>query len=281
MTEKKHFSDIHNKVMNLNHFDEFEGENYDDFENQTMQSEFFENVERYVQKGASRSAAERQSYNAMKNKYGAPKAAKVMAAQPRTAMRGLSNGLQTSAVFVLTITRNSGNIETTLPVPIFARIHKEDDYRAFVNQYIPSGVLLSVSNVNGSILLTYTNGVLTDTISISCSSVAYLTLLEATIVNMFRINRIRYTLGNSANVTQFDQSFDIVSKSMYGLASTNQVPVATFRDPKNFQSGIIDLPVTADIDLETGIVLQMIPVAQSLTLGVNVQTFNNRTRAKL
>lgn len=176
------------------------------------------------------------------------------------------NGTTDKAQFDIIVTRQTGLIAQPLQVAIFGDIHKQSAYGAGIVSPATGGTLV-VSGGFGSaipdrIRFAHTVGVNTDNVDITCNQVPYPTFLQATGNDVFRISNIRYILSNPADTNQYTQLFSFKTKTLFGKAAENAVSVNAYKKPEQFQAGVIDIPVNADIDKETLILLN---IANGLT----------------
>lgn len=287
---KKHLNTIHKKASSLEHFDEdfedFDGENYEDFEDEAYETEFLEHAEKLKKRGVVPTKARQGAYAKMTAKYGTrfKKAMSRASKKGSSSLIGKNPFYDASAMFDIIIKRKSVNIAQALPVPLFAAIHYNAKYKSVIGQYLPSNISITTIAVdsNGNVIVTYTNSVddAVDTVEISCVQVPYITFLGASQFNAMRIGKFRYQLSDATQLTQFNQIFDVVEKTLFGKGSQNQVSVGAFKDPRQYQAGIIDVDNAIDINLETGIVVGLIAVDEfSTTLSCFVERFN-RTNTK-
>lgn len=243
--------------------------------------EAFDNtVENFVRAGHSISNAKQMAVRAMKGTretIGAASAVKVMGAG--------ADKYGAAAQFDVKVTRNSGNINRVLPVALFGAIDYEGNYSAVLGTYLPSGVTVAVAKTSGNMVFTYTEGAAVDTITVTCSQVAYNSFLQATITDVMTVRAIRYTLTDNTQLTNFDNIFAVVKRSLYGSDKRDNISVTSYREPNQFQSGIIDIgdvkngsSNVTSIDKETSIVVGMNDLGASgaftATLSLFVNSYN-------
>jgi hypothetical protein len=240
---------------------------------------FDSTVENFVRLGHSIPSARKMAVRAMKGeeRIGASKGVAVM-----------GNGADkygAAAQFDIRVTRNSGNINRTLPVALFGAIDFQGNYSAVLGTYLPSAVTYTVAQSAGNMVFTYTEGVAVDTITVACSQVAYNSFLQATITDVMSVRAIRYTLNDNTQLSNFDNIFAVVKRSLYGSDKRDNISVTSYREPNQFQSGIIDIGDVKNgasnvltIDKETSIVLGMNDLigttAFTATLSLFVNAYN-------
>ena len=94
-------------------------------------------------------------------------------------------------------------------------------------------------------------------------------------VDLFRLSKIRYTISDTTLTDQFQKQFKVVERSLFGKVNTNAISVSAYKDPRQFQAGIIDLNAVIDIDSETCILTSIRPTAAfSVTLSIFVEKFD-------
>ena len=187
-----------------------------------------------------------------------------------------------AALFDITITRNTATIAAVLPVPVFGAIDQFGKYSQSLGGYLPDGVTLtSVVNTNGAFVFTYTDGTHTDTITITCSQIAYASFVNSTLSDVMAIRAIRYKINSDAQLSNFSNQFTIVKKSLYGAKKQDNIPVASYLSPNQFLRDTIDIGNVNEgrgnvttLDKETSIVIGMNAAAFSITQSVFISAFN-------
>lgn len=85
---------------------------------------------------------------------------------------------------------------------------------------------------------------------IRCTQVAYGTLLNAMASDRFVINMIRYIQNDTtpAGLLQYGNDIAMLQLSLFGKMNKDFVSPNSFKEPKNFQNGIIDIPLKKGLD---------------------------------
>lgn len=80
--------------------------------------------------------------------------------------------------------------------------------------------------------------------------VGYAKLVDSLSSDRFWINNVRYVLTDtsSAGLLQYDNSLKIQKQSLFGLFNENEVSPTAFKQPMQFQAGIIDVPIDQGVD---------------------------------
>jgi hypothetical protein len=80
---------------------------------------------------------------------------------------------------------------------------------------------------------------------INCSQVAYGALLNAMASAKFVINNIRYIMADTSAVglAQYENQINLIDLSLFGKLGQDSVSPNSFKNPKDFQNGIIDVPI--------------------------------------
>jgi len=192
------------------------------------------------------------------------------------------------AQFDINITRLTNTIAAPLPVAVFGTTHSRSGYKQFLIP--PTGATLAVvgglnSPVAGTtdrLRFTYTSGLNIDSIDVTCNQVPYPVFLDALGADVFRISNIRYRLTNSADTIQFSQQHQFESKSLFGKQISDDITIGAYLKPEQFQPGVIDIPIAADVDKETMFIANISDLATAypfnLTLSVFVEKFNKHDR---
>lgn len=187
-----------------------------------------------------------------------------------------------AALFDVTITRNTATISAVLPVAIFGAIDQYGKYAQSLGGYLPDGVsLTSVTNVNGAFVFTYTDGTHTDTITITCSQIAYASFVNSTLSDVMAVRAIRYKINSDAQLSNFSNQFTIIKKSLYGPKKQDNIPVGSYLSPTQFLRDTIDIgnvnageSNVTTLDKETSIVIGMNAGAFSVTQSIFVSAYN-------
>ncbi len=105
-----------------------------------------------------------------------------------------------------------------------------------------------------SLVFTYWNGLsgssaLYDTIAITCNQIPYPSFLQRMVNGLFRVSKVRYQLiTDNTSTVQFSKGMYTYYKSMFGKLIQEQVSVGAYKDPKQFQNGIIDLDINVSLN---------------------------------
>jgi hypothetical protein len=201
-------------------------------------------------------------------------------AAPKAMQKRMSLGGGASieaAIFDIVVSRDTAAIAgTALPFALFGSQHIDSQYNGIITAV--NGATLTVKNgiigaAGNTTKFSYLVGGDTDVITIECTSGStYPAFLRALDSGRFRINKIRMQLSDSAQLTQFSQEFSYFDYSMFGKESKNKLSVSSFKDPNQFQSGIVDIPFSGEIDNESGFTSALIAVAGfSVTYSVFVE----------
>jgi hypothetical protein len=173
-------------------------------------------------------------------------------------------------VYRATNTVLSGGAPAVLPVPLFGIADLQAGYVNNLN--LPAGVTISnIAFSGGKLNISYTDGTHTDIVSISCTQFAYASFLDQMRTNLMIASAIRYTLFDTTaqGLQQFNQLFQVQKRGMFGTVSTDIVNVTAYKEPEQFQQGIIDIgKVNAPLAKEKTIGLDQ---ETSIVIGVNAQ----------
>lgn len=83
-----------------------------------------------------------------------------------------------------------------------------------------------------------------------CPQVGYAKLLDSLSSDRFWINTVRYILTDTtaAGLLQYDNEIKVQMQSLFGLFNENSVSPTSFKQPDQFQNGIIDVPIDQGVD---------------------------------
>lgn len=193
------------------------------------------------------------------------------------------------AQFDINITRNTAAIPQPLQIALFGTTHLRSGYSQFivnpagVTNTVVGGLNTPTAGTTDRIRFSFTDTVpATDYIDITCNQVPYPVFLEALSADIFRISNIRYRLVNNANTIQFSMAHKFQSKSLFGKGSDDDLNVGAYLKPEQFQTGVIDIPIAADVDKETMLIANVSNLAVAypftFTLSVFVERFDKHDR---
>jgi len=272
---------LHYQASALSHYDENLDENLDDFEaEESYAEEFEEHYDHFRKRGNTPKTARRMAATRMNTSYGSRwKTSK----GKRPPLFG-GDKYNSAATFDLQITRMTANLAgVTLPVPLFGYIHYTAAYAALIGAELPAGVTLSgITSTATYIQFSYTDGVGTDNVRVSCNQIGYISFLVSTLTDLMAIKKTRYQISDITHTEQFSQIFKAKSKTLFGKLVEDAINPGSYKDPKQFQNGIVDIDQSMSIDKESGIVIGIIPVASfTVTLSCFIQKFSKRDAAGL
>lgn len=271
---REHLQNVNERASSLEHYDDMA-----DYEAEAFESEFLENVEHF-KKRMPESQARSAAYNKLSAKHGPKFKQAISQSHSKAGQRvGANPFYDAAAQFDITITRNTINIPLPLTVPMFASMHFNAKYLSIMGNYLPNGVSIQSIAIDplGSVVFTLLYSVtgLTDTITVSCTQVPYITFLAALNYNAMRLSKVRYAISDVTKLTQFNQPFEVYSKTIFGKHNGNGISLASNNDPKSLNTGVRDIDNSIDVDNSTAIVVGIIPVAAfSVTLSAFVNSYS-------
>lgn len=109
---------------------------------------------------------------------------------------------------------------------------------------------------------------------VRCAQVGYATLLDAVNSDVFWINNIRYIIADTGQLAQFDNAIQILNLSLFGKFQSDSVSPNAFKQPEQFQNGIIDVPIQKGVDKSVVMAMYLNYTAVSLQWSVFVRQFN-------
>lgn len=164
-----------------------------------------------------------------------------------------------AAEFNIKVDRQSADITQSLIVPIFGWLETPSGYAELLAQY-NTGLTFTVQighyDLPASpkvVRITYDDGVNTDIVEVSCNTFPYTGILHATATGILKMENVQYEISDNANTQQFKETFDHLRKSMFGLEAKNSIPI--YKDPRQFQDGIVRVQADLTIDRETTLML--------------------------
>lgn len=184
-----------------------------------------------------------------------------------------------AANYNLIIRRNTVNIASDLDIAILGFANIQNGYQGFVLPATGGTVALTGTIYNtlpDRYRFTHVVGANTDTVDIFCNEIPYPAFVQNSGLDMYQINNIRYSISAAAAQDQFSNRFEIRKSSIFGLEAKQTLTPITFRDPKDEQTTIIDMPIRQPMDKETFIVHPITNTGGALfevTLSMFIQHF--------
>lgn len=168
-----------------------------------------------------------------------------------------------AADFGITVTRLTNNLNMALPVPIFGPQSAETAYQQVLN--LPAGVTVS-SCVYGSnagqpdkLVITYTDGDVSDVVEVTCNMMPYPGFLKACQTNRYQMSKLRFAVSNTANAqTQFQVTMRPFFETNFGDVRYSRIALGGNITPEQFQTGIIDVNRTINITPEQGLIVPVV-----------------------
>lgn len=181
-----------------------------------------------------------------------------------------------AAQFTLNITRNSVNIASILPVPLFGILDKESTYKEIVAQSLPAGCVLTlaVSPTGKGIRFTYTSGGNVDTIDVECPQVPYVNLLRASQGSILTMTQNKMSIDDVADQSQFAQAVEIVHNTLFGKFTSDSFTPNDYKSDLQNQNDIRIFTNIITIDQETSLMFQAIAVATGFSLTSFVSSYS-------
>lgn len=175
---------------------------------------------------------------------------------------------KSAAMFDLTITRVSENINADLPIPFWGALDRESNYVEVISSYLPAGTTLGgidvpaiqVSPTGKGLRFGFKSGLEVDYIDVECSQVPYVNLLRASQGSLIKMQQNKMTISNVAVQTQFSNSVYIYRNSLFGKDSTDSFTPNQFKSDLQNQNDIRTITTTYTVDQETSMVFLVKPV---------------------
>lgn len=102
-----------------------------------------------------------------------------------------------------------------------------------------------------------------DYVRVQGTTVPYYSLVKGSAILPFRVSRLRFAYTSDS---QLDQDIIVFKRTIFGKYSENRVSPRSYFDPQQYQSKVVDIPISFSIDAETGITIAL--------LASEVVTFN-------
>ena len=202
------------------------------------------------------------------------------------------NNLQPAAQFTIRVRRNSINIANgILPVALFGWQKYLSQYnQELSNQNVLPTATTGYDGVVGGItsapnasdlVFSYTDGVNTDTLTVSCDENPYTEVLGASAFAPMLIQKIRMSLSDETQNSQFQQGIQVLRSTIFGKTTRQTIVPSTQKSPLQFQAGIVDLidyPMT--LDSSTFLIVPVLAVASfEVAFSFEVQAYSRPLEA--
>ena len=190
-----------------------------------------------------------------------------------------------AAIFDLTITRNTANIASALPLPVFGTLDYESNYVEIISQDLPANVTLTSiakSPSNKGLRFTYTNSVgpVTDTIDVECAQVPYVNILRSSQGSLLKFSQCKMQISDVTIQAQFSRKVSIVVNTIFGKNTSDSFTPNQFKSDLQNQNDIRTISSVQNVDQETSMVFLVNPTAAfSITYTAYVEKFET-SRAK-
>jgi hypothetical protein len=160
------------------------------------------------------------------------------------------------AQFDVKIERLTNNISAALPVAVFGALADANNYQQTLTPLLPPNVILTITREDAAYRFRYTDQITlnVDQILVTCQQTPYPALVRASQFDILKVAGIRYSLSNSSNVAQYQNSLVIDERSIFGAKKQNELTPTSYVSPDQFQSGIVDIPQAFDTDKETTLI---------------------------
>lgn len=164
-----------------------------------------------------------------------------------------------AATFDILINRETSNINGALPVVLFGSLDRESSYVEVVTPELPSGVTYTISTTTDKkgLKFTFTDGVVTDIVTINCNETPYLNLLRASQGAMFKMQQNKMLISDVAIQSQFSQKVQVVKRSMFGSNSYDTFTPNQYKTDLQNQNDIRTIDAIIDIDLERSLLVNV------------------------
>lgn len=185
------------------------------------------------------------------------------------------------AQFDIVAKRLTNSLQYDLPFVFFGYLDFESAYKSIL-EVLPAGLTLTVTGgvhdgQPDKVIFSYTDGVNTDNIEVTCNQMQYPSFLKATGDDMFRLSKIRYSISNITSIDQFQKELKVINRTMFGRKNEDSISITASKSPDQFQSTIVDLDYDIEVDRQTNIKHTLRQEAGfSVTLSMFVEKFNRR-----
>jgi hypothetical protein len=107
--------------------------------------------------------------------------------------------------------------------------------------------------------------------TLSCTTVPYRTLFEGSASLPFKVEKLRFSFTTDP---QLDEEITVFRNTIFGSYSEKKISPRTFLDPNQQQSKVVDIPMSFQVNCETGINLNILS-GETVSLALFVSTTTN------
>ena len=181
-----------------------------------------------------------------------------------------------AASFDILIERKTANILEVLPVPIFGVLDQESDWIEIMNQFLTTGTTYTVSRGadRKSLDFTFTNGVLSDIINVSCNQVPYVNLIISGLDSVFKMQQNKLQISNVALQNEFSQSIGVFNRSFFGHHQDDSITPNQYKSDLQNQNDIRTINQILDIDKQRTLLFKMVASPFTLTMSSFIQKYD-------
>lgn len=161
---------------------------------------------------------------------------------------------ENAATFNIKVEKLTNNISVPCPFILFGALHLINEYADIA---LPNGFTISAFSAPNEtfIQMTVTNdgGITTDNIRITCDQIPITSFIQSLLSERMQVNYIRWQIpvdpASPGYVDiQANQTLVLYDRTIFGLERSNKVNPGDYKEPQQFQSGIIDLMISPPID---------------------------------
>lgn len=177
-----------------------------------------------------------------------------------------------AAMFDITITRKTATIAADLPAPLFGVLDKESDYSEILPQLLPVGCSYEIARTTDrkGLKITYTLGVNSDIIEITCAQVPYLNLLRASQGSVLRMEQNKMNISDVSVQSQFRNKVQVTRNTIFGKDTNDSYTPNQFKSDMQNQNDIRTITANFNVDLETSFTVL---VAQQADFDVTMTSY--------
>lgn len=177
-----------------------------------------------------------------------------------------------AAMFDITITRKTANIAADLPAPLFGVLDKESDYSEILPQLLPVGCSYEIARTTDrkGLKITYTLGLNSDIIEITCAQVPYLNLLRASQGSVLRMEQNKMNISDVSVQSQFRNKVQVTRNTIFGKDTNDSYTPNQFKSDMQNQNDIRTITANFNVDLETSFTVL---VAQEANFDVTMTSY--------
>lgn len=161
---------------------------------------------------------------------------------------------ENAATFNIKVEKITNTIAVPCPFILFGALHLINEYADIA---LPNGFTITAFSAPNDTFIEMAvsndGGITNDQIRITCDQIPITSFIQALLAEKMKVNYIRWQIPVDPAAPgyvdiQANQTLVLYDRTIFGLERSNKVNPGDYKEPQQFQSGIIDLMISPLID---------------------------------